>query len=88
MPIKKNKKLSPTKKEFKWVQLVEKKIQSSITVGDLISQLEKFPKESKLYFSGLDFYRLKARGQSVQVEFAQNVYLSKNCKIKIDELED
>ncbi len=46
-----------------------------ITVGQLLEQLKHYPPETRLSFSGLDFYRLKWRGDDlVQVEFNQIVY--------------
>jgi hypothetical protein len=48
----------------------------TITVGDLIRQLQSFPADADLTFSGgLHFYRLKTRGPNdVNVEFHENVY--------------
>ena len=47
----------------------------NITVGDLKRMLGAYPDDAELSFSGLDFYRLKQRGEGlVQVEFNQLVY--------------
>lgn len=48
----------------------------TISVGDLIKQLQLFPADADLTFSGgLHFYRLKVRGpNNVNVEFNENVY--------------
>ena len=46
-----------------------------LTVGELIQQLSVFDKDAEVSFSGLDFYRLKLRGEKLlQVEFNQSVY--------------
>jgi hypothetical protein len=46
-----------------------------ITVGDLREQLKVFPDDAELSFSGVRFYRLKDRGNSVvQLEFQEQVY--------------
>lgn len=43
-----------------------------ITVGELIDQLRLHPRSAKVYFSGLDFYRVKERAPDlVQIEFNQ-----------------
>ena len=51
----------------------------TMTVGDLIKQLQIFPADADLTFSGgLQFYRLKKRGPNlVNVEFNENVYRTK-----------
>lgn len=51
----------------------------TITVSDLIRQLQVFPADSEVTFSGgLHFYRLKARApNNVNVEFNENVYRTK-----------
>ena len=46
----------------------------AITVGLLIEMLKIEDPDKELYFGGLDFYRLKNRGEAVQVEFNQTVY--------------
>lgn len=48
---------------------------AEITVGDFKRELSIFDDDAVLDFSGLDFYRLKLRGEKhVQVEFNQHVY--------------
>jgi hypothetical protein len=48
----------------------------TITVGHLKHQLESYPENCRLTFSGLRFYRLKQRAPDlVQVEFDQAVRL-------------
>jgi hypothetical protein len=46
-----------------------------ITVGELIDMLKNHRRDAVLYFGGLDFYRVKQRGEMlVQIEFNQLVY--------------
>ncbi len=48
---------------------------SEITVGELKERLAGYSDDSILYFGGLDFYRLKQRGEKlIQIEFDQTVY--------------
>ena len=55
------------------------------TVGRLIEQLSVFDARMELDFSGLDFYRLKARGSHlIQVEFAQTVYRDKQGNVVVE----
>ncbi|NWA24043.1 hypothetical protein HX866_03990 [Pseudomonas gingeri] len=47
----------------------------TIDVGTLLDQLNGLPRDMRLSFSGLDFYRVKLRGPNlVQIEFNQSVY--------------
>jgi hypothetical protein len=46
----------------------------AITVSLLIEMLKVEDPDKELYFGGLDFFRLKDRGEVVQVEFNQTVY--------------
>lgn len=47
----------------------------TMELGDLLRQLEGYPPETRVYFGGLDFYRVKARGDDqIQIEFNQSVY--------------
>lgn len=48
---------------------------STITVGQLISHLSGHDKDLPIDFGGLNFYRCKDRGGSVQFEFNETVYL-------------
>lgn len=60
----------------------------SITVGELRRALEGYPDDYTLDFSGLDFYRLKQRGDThVQVEFNQLVYRSPEGRVVVDNLD-
>ena len=51
-----------------------------IAVGDLIRELSLYQDDDIVYFSGLDFYRVKGRGQDengheiVQIEFNESVH--------------
>lgn len=64
---------------------VHKKIESSITVAELIDHLRIFPDHYKIYFGGLDFYRLKKRGDNfIQMEFNQPVYLNKQGLVVVE----
>ena len=46
-----------------------------ITVGELKKMLTLYSDDTEISFSGLDFYRLKTRGEKlVQFEFSQQVY--------------
>lgn len=50
----------------------------SISVEQLRRQLAAFPDHYTIDFCGLEFYRLKMRGdEHVQMEFSQPVYLDK-----------
>lgn len=59
-----------------------------ITVGEFKEHLDMYEDEDELYFSGLDFYRLKQRGPSlVQVEFNQSVYVDDNDNVQVQNLD-
>ncbi|WP_417446318.1 hypothetical protein [Kangiella sp.] len=60
-----------------------------ITVGEMKEMLQGWPEDMELYFNGLDFYRLKQRGEKLlQVEFNQLVYEEKETgKVVIDNLD-
>lgn len=46
-----------------------------ITVGDLRRQLDGYSPNTEVSFSGLDFYRVKQRGDNlIQIEFNQQVW--------------
>jgi hypothetical protein len=50
-------------------------VDMEITVGMFRKLLSGFDEDCVLYFGGLDFYRLKLRGDKLlQVEFDQTVY--------------
>jgi|GEM_PF-1167572 len=60
-----------------------------MTIADLISHLEKFEGDAELDFSGLDFLRLKLRGDKlVQVEFGQQVYRLDNGEVVVENFLD
>lgn len=59
-----------------------------ITVGELKRMLEVHNDDDVLSFSGLDFYRLKRRGEKlVQVEFDQQVTTDAEGRVFIDDFE-
>ncbi|ROR60842.1 UNVERIFIED_ORG: hypothetical protein EC838_0133 [Providencia alcalifaciens] len=44
----------------------------TIELGELLRQLEGYPPETRVYFSGLDFYRIKLQSENlIQIEFNQ-----------------
>ncbi len=57
--------------------------ESEITVKTLISELSTYDGEMKISFSGLDFYRLKDRGEYLQIEFNQTVFKNENGEVVI-----
>ncbi len=62
--------------------------ESIITVGEFKRMLKGCNDDVELYFSGLDFYRLKMRGDKLlQVEFNQQVYRNSEGNIVVDNLE-
>lgn len=47
----------------------------NLTVGEFKKMLSYYDDDTEITFNGLDFYRLKTRGDNlVQVEFNQSVY--------------
>lgn len=57
-----------------------------ITVGQMKRELELFDDDMELGFCGLDFYRLKKRGEDlVQVEFDQQVTIDNEGRVIIDD---
>ncbi|MCH7424181.1 hypothetical protein [Shewanella sp. MM_2022_3] len=47
----------------------------TLTIGELKEMIRLYDDDTEIYFGGLDFYRLKMRGDKlVQVEFNQTVY--------------
>jgi hypothetical protein len=59
-----------------------------ITVGKFKEQLSVFDDDCVLFFGGLDFYRLKLRGDKLlQVEFNQPVYLDKKGHVVVENIE-
>lgn len=56
-----------------------------ITVGDFLDSLSYYPRDTQLSFSGLDFYRLKWRGENLlQVEFNQLVYRNSEGHVVVE----
>jgi hypothetical protein len=54
-----------------------KGVMKRMTIGELISKLQNWPKSCKIVFGckELEFHRLKARGSgTVQLEFNQNIW--------------
>ncbi|WP_157619284.1 hypothetical protein [Psychromonas aquimarina] len=50
----------------------------TLTIGELKKMIKDYDNDIEISFSGLDFYRLKMRGDKlVQVEFNQGVYKSR-----------
>ncbi len=59
-----------------------------VTVGDLKRQLDSYPESAELHMGGLQFYRLKRRGDDlVQLEFGQQVYRDQDGEIVVEEVE-
>jgi hypothetical protein len=57
----------------------------TITVGELLDQLKGIDRNTRISFSGLDFYRIKRRGQNLlQIEFNQQVYLDESGNVVVD----
>lgn len=53
----------------------QKKLYPTITIGELKEQLAIYPDHFDIDFCGLEFNRLKQRGEnSIQLEFTQEVY--------------
>lgn len=58
---------------------------NTITVGQLKEQLKTFSDDMTLDFGGLEFYRLKARGENLlQVEFSQTVYTDSSGNVIVE----
>lgn len=62
---------------------MSKKEEQRITVGELKMHLSGFSDNDELYFSGLEFYRLKDRGAYIQVEFSETVGTNENGDVVI-----
>ena len=59
-----------------------------ITVGELKRDLSLYADDYIITFGGLDFYRVKQRGDKLlQIEFNQNVYLDSKGKVVVQNLE-
>jgi hypothetical protein len=56
-----------------------------ITVGELKLHLKSYADDCELYFGGLEFYRLKQRGDKlVQFEFNQTVYKDSQGRVVVE----
>jgi len=55
-----------------------------ITVKELIEKLQKEDETLEISFGGLDFYRLKDRGGSLQIEFNQTVYRDDSGNVVVE----
>lgn len=69
--------------------MAEKPECPTITVQELRQRLAAFPDHYTIDFCGLEFYRLKMRGdEHVQMEFSQPVYLDKATgRVVVENLE-
>ena len=66
-------------------ELIEK---HSIELGTLLDQLAGLPRDTQVYFGGLDFYRVKRQGPNqVQVEFSQSVYRTSEDLLVVEDHE-
>ena len=59
-----------------------------MTVKKLIEMLQIEDPDLKVGFSGLDFYRLKDRGGSLEFEFNQTVYKDDTGKVIVENHEN
>ncbi|MBL8401293.1 hypothetical protein [Accumulibacter sp.] len=60
----------------------------SITVKELREHLSLYSDDCMIDFSGLEFYRLKQRGEnSVQMEFNQQVYRTPEGRVVVENLD-
>ena len=59
-----------------------------ITVGELKRDLSLYADDCIITFGGLDFYRVKQRGDKLlQIEFNQNLHLDSKGKVVVQNLE-
>lgn len=59
----------------------------TITVGELRQALSLYSDDTELSFGGLEFYRLKSRGDKLaQIEFNQPVYLDSSGRVVVENL--
>ena len=60
----------------------------TVALGTLLDQLEGLPRDTKVYFGGLDFYRVKSQGpDQVQIEFNQSVYRTSEDLLVVEDHE-
>ena len=55
-----------------------------ITVEELIDYLKNEDQDKVIDFGGLDFYRLKDRGDCIQFEFNQTIYQDKEGNVVVE----
>ncbi len=55
-----------------------------ITVKELIELLKVEDQDKEIFFGGLDFYRLKDRGDYIQFEFNQTIYQDEKGNVIIE----
>ena len=59
-----------------------------VTVGFLKRQLDEYPDDFTIDFCGLEYYRVKRRGDThVQLEFSQPVYVNDVGHVVVQNLE-
>ena len=59
----------------------------NITVGRLKDAIAGYPDDYTIDFSGLEFYRVKQRGDThLQIEFNQQVYLDEKGDVVVQNL--
>lgn len=57
------------------MSITDKDTNHTIELDELIRQLKSYPPDTQVSFGGLDFYRVKKRGDKlIQIEFSQSVY--------------
>lgn len=60
----------------------------SITVGELRRALSLYEDDTELSFGGLEFYRVKSRGENLaQIEFNQPVYLNSDGQVVVENID-
>lgn len=58
----------------------------SITVGELRQALALYSDDTELFFGGLEFYRVKSRGDKLaQIEFNQLVCLDSDGRVVVED---
>lgn len=57
-------------------------------LGTLLDQLKGLPRDTQVYFGGLDFHRVKQQGPGlVQIEFNQPVYRTREGLLVVEDPE-
>ncbi len=58
----------------------------TVELAELIRQLKSYPPDTRVSFGGLDFYRVKKRGDKlIQVEFNQSVYRTEKGVLVVED---